>query len=176
MSHAETGWLLSEYALDGTPTRSIGQLRATGHEEDRDLHLAMNSGIPIADPTGGYYFVFMAGAPAFRKYNDAGELLFERVIQGREIDPIVRAIPDEWPRRATGELPLVAPVIRTASVDRTGRLWVSFVVPYTYVYDGLGEKIRTVQFRAGGIVAPSSLAFSDKGRLLVTPGCFEFAP
>lgn len=176
MSHAETGWLLSEYALDGTPTRSIGQLRATGHEEDRDLHLAMNSGIPIADPTGGYYFVFMAGAPAFRKYNDAGELLFERVIQGREIDPIVRAIPDKWPRRATGELPLVAPVIRTASVDRTGRLWVSFVVPYTYVYDGLGEKIRTVQFRAGGIVAPSSLAFSDKSRLLVTPGCFEFAP
>ena len=42
--------------------------------------------------------------------------------------------------------------------------------------DTMGEKIRTVQFRAGGIVAPSSLAFSDKGRLLVTPGCFEFAP
>ena len=176
MSHAETGWLISEYALDGTPTRSIGQLRPTGHEEDRDLHLALNSGIPIADPTGGYYYVFMAGPPAFRKYTETGELVYERVIQGREIDPIVRAIPDKWPRRSSGELPLVAPTIRTAAVDRAGRLWVSFVVPYTYVYDGTGEKIRTVQFRAAGIVAPSSLAFSATGRLLVTPGCFEFAP
>ena len=176
MSHAETGWLISEYALDGTPTRSIGQLRPTRHEDDRDLHFALNSGIPIADPTGGYYYVFMAGPPAFRKYTDGGDLVYERVIQGREIDPIVKAIPDTWPRRGSGELPLVAPTIRTAAVDRAGRLWVSFVVPYTYVYDGTGEKIRTVQFRAAGIVAPTSLAFSERGRLLVTPGCFEFAP
>jgi hypothetical protein len=30
-----------------------------------------------------------------------------------------------------------------------------------------------VQFRAAGIVAPSSLSFFQ-GRILVTPGCFEF--
>jgi len=64
MSHPESGWLMSEYALDGTPIRSIGQLRETGHESDRDLHLAWNAGIPIADPNGGFLFVFMAGAPA----------------------------------------------------------------------------------------------------------------
>lgn len=176
MSHAETGWLITEYALDGSPVRSIGQLRRTGQESDRDLHLALNAGIPIADPTGGFYFVFMAGAPVFRKYSDGGELLFERVIQGREIDPLVNAIPDRWPRRAGGELPLVAPMIRTAAVDRSGRLWVSFVVPFTYVYDPAGEKIRTVQFRANGLISPSSLSFTVQNRLLVTPGCFEFAP
>lgn len=174
MSHTETGWLITEYALDGTPLRSIGQLRKTGHESDRDLHLALNSGIPIADPTGGFYFVFMAGTPAFRKYDDKGELIYERVIQGREIDPLVEAIPDRWPRRAAGELPLVAPTVRTAAVDRSGRLWVSFVVPYTYVFDAMGEKVRTVQFRAAGIVSPSSLWFSEQGRVLVTPGCYEF--
>jgi len=176
MSHAETGWLITEYGLDGTPLRSIGQLRRTGQESDRDLHLALNTGIPMADPTGGFYFVFMAGSPAFRKYDDSGELVYERVIQGREIDPLVAAIPDRWPRRATGELPLVAPTIRTAGVDRQGRLWVSFVVPFTYVYDTTAEKIRTVQFRAGGIVSPSSLSFTDRNRVLLTPGCFEFAP
>ena len=90
--------------------RSIGQLRKTGHESDRDLHLAWNSGIPIADPDGGFFFVFMAGAPAFRKYDDKGELIYERVVQGREIDPLVAAIPDRWPRRGAGELPLVAPI------------------------------------------------------------------
>jgi hypothetical protein len=44
------------------------------------------------------------------------------------------------------------------------------------VYDSGGEKIRTVQFRGAGIIAPSSLFFNEKGRILVTPGCYEFAP
>jgi hypothetical protein len=175
MSHPETGWLLTEYTLTGVPMRSIGRLRKTGHEADADLHLALNGGIPIADPKGGFYFVFIAGQPMFRKYDSKGELLFERVIQGREIDPAVAAIPDRWPRRAGGELPLVAPVVRTAAVDESGRLWVSFVQPITYVYDGNGEKIRTVQFRGAGIVSPSSLSFTGDGRLLITPGCYEFS-
>ena len=176
MSHPETGWLLTEYTLTGVPVRSIGQLRKTGHEADRDLHLALNSGIPIADPKGGFYFVFITGQPMLRKYDAKGGLVFERVIQGREIDPLVAAIPDRWPRRAAGELPLVAPAIRTAAVDPAGRLWVSFVLPYTYVYDTSGEKVRTVQFRGAGVIAPSSLSFNDDGRLLVTPGCYEFLP
>jgi len=175
MSHPETGWLMTEYGSAGTPIRSIGALRKTGHESDRDLHLAWNSGIPIADPNGGFYFVFMAGAPAFRKYDDKGTLLYERVVQGREIDPLIDAIPDRWPRRGPGEVPLVAPTIRTAAVDRSGRLWISFVVPFTYVYDA-GEKVRTVQFRGAGVVSPSSLWFNEKGRILVTPGCYEFEP
>jgi hypothetical protein len=176
MSHAETGWLITQYGLDGTPLRSIGQLRKTGHESDRDLHLALNSGIPLADPSGGFYFVFMAGAPAFRKYDAKGELLYERVIQGREIDPIVAAIPDRWARRGPGELPFVTPSIRTAAVDRSGSLWVSFMIPFTYVYDAAGEKVRTVQFRAAGVITPASLWFDANGHALVTPGCYEFAP
>ena len=176
MSHPETGWLFTEYTLTGVPIRSIGQLRKTGHEADRDLHLALNAGIPIADPKGGFYFVFMAGQPMFRKYDASGELVYERVMQGREVDPVVAAIPDRWPRRASGELPLVAPAVRTAAVDQSGRLWVSFVHPYTYVFDGNGEKVRTIQFRGAGIVSPSSLWFNADGRLLVTPGCYEFMP
>ena len=175
MSHPETGWLMTEYSIKGIAIRSIGRLRKTGHEDDRDLHLALNSGIPIAAPDGGFYFVFMAGAPALRKYDDKGELVYERVIQGREIDPLIAAIPDRWPRRSGGELPLVSPTVRTAAVDRSGNLWVSFIVPFSYVYDEDGEKIRTVQFRAGGVISPSSLWFNTNGRVLVTPGCYEFA-
>jgi hypothetical protein len=176
MSHPESGWLITEYALDGTPLRSIGRLRKTGHESDRDLHLALNSGVPLPDPKGGFYFVFMAGEPGFRKYDRAGELLYDRAIQGREIDPVIANIPDRWPRRGTSELPLVVPTVRTAAVDRSGRLWVSFVLPFSYVYDDSGEKVRTIQFRGAGILTPSSLWFSDSGRVLVTPGCYEFAP
>lgn len=178
MSHPESGWLMTEYGQGGYPVRSVGRLRPTGHESDRQLHFALNSGVPIPDPKGGYYFVFMAGPPAFRKYDADGDLVYERVIQGIEIDPVVAAIPTRWPRRTAGdgEAPLVNPTVRTAAVDPRGRLWVSFVVPYTYVYDAGGEKIRTLQFRGAGMVSPSSLSFTSRGRLLITPGCFEFLP
>jgi hypothetical protein len=86
-------------------------------------------------------------------------------------------MPQRWPRRTVGdrELPLVPPVVRTAAVDPEGRLWISFVQPYTYVFDGEGEKVRTVQFRATGLLAASSLSFTGARRVLVTPGCYEFA-
>jgi hypothetical protein len=176
LNQPETGALITEYGLAGTPVRSIGALRATGHENDRDLHLAMNTGIPLPHPAGGYYFVFYAGTPIIRRYNATGALEFERVMQGRELDPIVQQAPKKWPRRTVDgkEVPVVLPTVRTAAVDRTGSVWVSFVSPVTYVFDNDGEKIRTVQFRGAGIILPTSLWFADRNRILVTPGCYEF--
>lgn len=175
LNHPETGSLITEYGLSGTPVRSIGLLRSTGHENDRQLHFAMNTGIPLPHPAGGYYFVFLAGMPVFRRYDAKGALLYERMMQGRELDPIVEQMPKKWPRRTVDgtELPLVVPNVRTAAVDSKGRLWVSFLTPFTHVYDQ-GEKVRTVQFQAAGIIAPTSLSFTAKQTLLLTPGCYEF--
>jgi hypothetical protein len=176
MSQPETGALITEYALNGGVNRTFGRLRPTGHEDDREVHLALNSGIPLVDPNGGFFFVFQTGEPVFQKYDAAGQLVFERHVEGREIDQLVARLPTQWPTRRTseGEVPLVTPTIRTAAVDRTGRLWIAFVVPYTYVYDGDGDKARTVQFRGAGLIAPNSLFFGKDGRVLVTPGLFEF--
>jgi hypothetical protein len=178
VSYPESGVLFTEYSLDGRSTRGIGRLRPTEYEQEHDLHVAMNAGIPLPDPTGGYYFVFIAGRPMFRKYDAAGTLVFERHIEGREIDEFLTAQPTQWPRRVVQdrEMPVVSPAIRTAAVDRQGQLWVSLAVPFTYVYDGDGDKTRTVQFSAAGIISPMSLSFTAKGRLLVTPGCYEFDP
>lgn len=176
MSQPDTGALITEFALNGGVNRTFGRLRRTSHEDDPELHLALNSGIPLVDPHGGFFFVFQTGEPTFQKYDDAGQLLFERHIEGREIDQLVAALPTRWPTRRTaeGEMPLVTPTIRTAAVDRDGRLWIAFVVPYTYVYDAEGDKIRTVQFRGAGLVQPNSLFFGKDGRILVTPGLYEF--
>jgi hypothetical protein len=178
MSEPETGALITELTLSGGVHRTIGRLRATGHEDDRELHLALNSGVPLVDPSGGFYFVFQTGEPVFRKYDAAGQLVFERHVEGREIDALVAGLPAKWPVRQTseGELPLVTPTIRTAAVDPDGRLWIAFTVPFTYVYDRDGDKIRTVQFRGAGLVTPGSLFFGRNGRILVTPGLYEFAP
>ena len=104
--------------------------------------------------------------------------MFERRIQGREIDALVAGLPATWPRRQTGEgeLPLVTPTIRTAAVDPDGKLWVAFTVPYLYVFDRDGDKVRTVQLRGSGIMTPTSLFVGRHGRLLVTPGLYEFTP
>ncbi len=178
ISHPESGALFTEYSPRGYPVRSFGSLRDTGYEQDHDLHLAMNAGLPLIDPTGGYFYVFLAGTPMFRKYDSKGGLTFERYMQGRELDDYVRTLPTRWPTRRVEdrEVPYVTPTVRTAAVDPDGELWVSFVVPYTYVYDAQGDKTRTVQFQAAGTIAPTSLFFTGTGRLLVTPGCYEFDP
>ena len=178
ISHPAGGALFTEYRRSGFPVRSIGRLRDTGHEQDRDLHLALNVGFPVVDPTGGFYFVFVGGRPLFRKYDSNGRFLFERHVEGTELDDYLGSLPTRWPTRqvADGELPLVLPAIRAAAVDHMGQLWISLSQPYTYVYDAHGDKVRTVQFSAAGIVSPTNLFFTRNGRLLVTPGCYEFDP
>lgn len=176
MCRPESGGLVTEYWLSGVPFRTFGNLRQTGQEHDREVHWALNTGLPLANPRGGYYFVFLTGQPRFRKYDKDGTLVFERIVQGREIDAVNASIPTVWPRREVGgqTLPLVTPTVRTAAVDPDGNLWISFVIPYTYVYDEDGDRIRSLQFAGAGIIAPTSLHFPSRGRLLVTPGLYEF--
>ena len=177
MNQPELGGLITEFSLNGYPFRTLGVLRFTGHEDDRDLHLALNSGLPLVHPTGGYYFIFQAGVPVFRRYDGNGKLVFERHIQGPELDPVIAALPNNWPTKvglAGRVLPVVPPTIRTAAIDPDGYLWIALSRPYVYVYDGNGEKVRTVSLRATGTIAPISLSFADRTRLLVTPGCYEF--
>jgi hypothetical protein len=114
----------------------------------------------------------------FRKYDANGRLLFERHMEGIELDGYLASLPTTWPTRtvADRELPFVTPAVRAAAVDQMGQLWISLSQPYTYVYDAGGDKVRTVQFSAAGTISPTSLFFAQSGRLLVTPGCYEFDP
>jgi hypothetical protein len=178
ISYPESGALFTEYSVRGYAQRSIGRLRRTGFEGDRDLHIAMNAGLPLVDPTGGFYYVFITGTPVFRKYDEQGALQFERHIEGRELDGLRASQPNQWPRRAVLDrvVPFVTPVVRAAAVNSSGELWISLSVPYTYVYSADGDRIRTVQFHAAGLLSPTSLSFAPNGRLLVTPGCYEFEP
>jgi hypothetical protein len=177
ISRPETGALLTELDNRGFVLRSVGVLRKTGHESDNDVHLAMNAGLPLAIPGGGFYFVFMAGVPSFRKYDANGKLLFERHIEGAELDADLQTLPTMWPRRDPVDgvrLPLIVPLIRTAAVDPAGRLWVSLVLPYTYVFAPNGDKQRTVQFHGAMPLSVTSLTFARGDRILVTPGLYEF--
>jgi hypothetical protein len=174
VNRPETGALISELDTSGAVVRHIGALRRTGHEADDQLHVTMNVGLPLVDPSGGYYFVFMTGVPRFLKFAANGTLVYERHIEGVELDRQIQALPTTWPRRDSGGLPIVPPLVRAAAVDPDGRLWVSLIEPYTYVYDPDGRKLRTVQFKGAGILAANSLSYTTDGRLHETPGCYEF--
>jgi hypothetical protein len=177
VSLPEGGGLITEYALDGRPLRTFGDLRRTGHENDPPVHVALNSGIVLAHPDGGWYFIFLAGVPAFRKYDAAGVLQFERHIEGIELDSFIQGLPTTWKRQVTedGEIPLVLPSVYAAAVAPSGDLWISLAVGTTYVHDARGEKRRSVQFRAAGFISPTGLSFTSNGRVLVVPGCYAFA-
>lgn len=170
------GRLISELNADGQTVRQFGLLRPTGQGPDPDLEMLLNVGVPLVDPTGGFYFVFQTGVPMFRKYTTAGDLLFERHIEGPELDGAIQSLPTVWPSHLTdGRIPFVNPLVRTAAVDRHGRLWVALNLPYVYVYDPAGSKIRTVQLTGTGPLVVRSLFFTARDRMLVTPGCYEFA-
>jgi hypothetical protein len=177
VSQPETGRLVTEYDPRGGVLRSFGELRATGHERDQDVHYALNTGLPLVNPKGGFYYVFLSGRPMFRKYDAKGSLVFERHIEGVELDTFVQALPTTWtPRRAgeRDEFPIVPASVRTAAVDPDGHLWISLAVPYTYVYDASGDKRRTLQFRGAGVLSAAGFYFTRDNRVLVTPGCYAF--
>ncbi len=177
LSRPATGSLVEEYSWDGQMERAFGTLRATGQESDQAVHLALNAGLPLVDPAGGFYFVFQAGIPVFRKYDAAGHFLFERHIEGRELDQTLATQPSVWPKRRTPEgeeVPAVPVVIRSAAVDPRGNLWVALGQGPVFVYSPDGDKVRTLQLRAAGALAPTSLFFAGPSRLLVTPGCYIF--
>ena len=178
ISEPGTGALVSEYSPSGDPIRAFGELRETAQTDPAVVTL-LNTGLPLFGPQGGYAFVFQTGTPLFRRYDKDGQLLFERHIEGPEIDAQVNSLPNVWPSRPPGshDIPVEHPIVRTAAFDSTGNLWVALVAPYVYVYGPQGEKIRTLQLHTpSGVLAPASLFFDPQGELLVTPGCYVFTP
>jgi len=168
------GSLLAELDTTGRVVRHVGQLRAA-NEADAQLRWALNAGLPLHDPKGGFIFVFQTGVPVFRKYDANGRLVFERHIEGPELDGLVQALPTAWPRSGSTTRPVVPALVRTAALDDRGYLWVSLRTPFTYVYDPAGEKVRVVQFRAAGPAMPVSFFFPRPGRVLTGPEGYEFA-
>jgi hypothetical protein len=176
LSQPETGGVITEYSRDGRAIRTFGELRLTGQEADRSVHLALNAGLVVVNPRGGFYFVFLGGVPQFRRYDGDGRLMLERHVEGTELDDFIQNLPSTWKRQKIedGDIPVVVPSVYAAAADQNGNLWISLAVGTTYVYSPSGDKERAVQFRAAGVISPTGMSFTSNGRILITPGCYAF--
>ena len=127
------------------------------------MHVALNLGISLLNPKGGYYFVFLSGVPMFRKYDAGGKLVFERHIEGLEAGS---AMLDRCRRRGRAER-------RRRDSARAGdgphRRRRSDGQPLDFARGPVhvrlrraGDKRHTLQFRAAGIISPTSFFFTAR--------------
>ena len=86
-----------------------------------------------------------------------------------DLDEILRAVPTTWPRKKTadGEMPLILPTLRTAAVDGDGNLSIALLVPYTYVYDAVGDKMEIMVELHGLWTYPAALTIAEALKLAV---------
>lgn len=111
------GAIVTEFDTAGTVLRHVGHLRLTGHEHDPELHQAFNVGLPVAEPTGGFFFVFQTGIPLFRKYLASGEVAVRAPHRGPGTGPRHSGAPDSLARTPGGH----AAVPATDDSDGGGR-------------------------------------------------------
>ena len=169
MSQPETGALIASTRWRAARAGRRRRCARPGTRTIRDVHLALNSGIPLVDPAGGVLLRVpdrRAGVPEVRRGRPAR--CSSGSIQGREIDELVADAADDVAaaRRSDGELPLV----RADDPHRRGRrrravCGSSSSCRFTYVFDRDGDKVRVVQFRGAGAVSPGTMFFGPSGRL-----------
>ena len=123
ISHPESGALFTEYSPGGYAQRSIGRLRATGFEDDRELHVAMNAGLPLVDPTGGFYLRLHhrpAAVPQVRRDGSAGLRAAHRRARARRLPGDAADALAATPRRGQ-DVPFVTPSFAPPPSARTRR-------------------------------------------------------
>ena len=115
---------LGARARTATPRRTFGQLRPTGPRgrPERAPRAERRAAARRSRPAGST----SSSSPACRcsaSTTRRARSLFERHVEGPEMDEYLRTMPTRWPTRRTEDgdvLPLVPPAIRTAGVDRAG--------------------------------------------------------
>ena len=102
ISHPESGSLFTEYLR--AATRSAASAAAAyrirgrstaAHRDERRL--------PLVDPTGGSSTSSSRALRSSARYDSTGTLIFERHIEGRELDDYLAVQPKRWPRREVQE-------------------------------------------------------------------------
>ena len=172
--------LVTVYSSSGKKLRSFGQLKkfseiygAAFADNDALYKTALNQVRLSTDKDGNLYVSFML-IPLIQKYSPQGKLLFERKLEGPEIDQLMEKIQKRKyitgnRDGAEGRIIALDPVIEPA----TGNILVPLVDGSIYVADRDGNKLALLHpqwpEQATRTFYPYVAGLGAKGELLVTP-------
>lgn len=176
----EEGNLITVYSSTGTKLRSFGQLKKYSEiygEANRDKDVAYKTALNrvrlATDKDGNLYVSFMI-VPLIQKYSPDGTLVFERRLEGLELDQLMEAIQKRRfiATKVDGvDVRIIAldPVIDPAN----GNIMVPLVDGSIYVADRDGNKLSLLRpawtSRGDGTFYPFIAGLGANGEFMVTP-------
>lgn len=180
LGQPEEGSLITVYSSTGIKLRSFGTLKKyseiygeTFRDKDVSHMTALNRVRLATDKDGSLYVSFMI-TPLIRKYGADGRLVFERRLEGPEIDRLMEAIQKRRyiATKSDGvDVRIIAldPVIDPAN----GNIMVPLVDGSIYVADRDGNKLSILRpawtNRGDGTFRPFVAGLGANGEFMVTP-------
>lgn len=180
LGQPQAGSLITVYSSTGTKLRSFGQLKKYSEiygeafrDKDASYMNALNRVRLASDKAGNLYVSFM-NTPLIRKYAPDGTLMFERRVEGPEIDGLLEAIQkrryiatkiDGIDMRIIALDPVIDPV--------NGNIMVPLVDGSVYVADREGNRVSLLRpawaNRGDGTFRPFVAGLGANGEFMVTP-------
>ena len=180
LGQPEEGKLITVYSSTGTKLRSFGQLKKyseiygdANRDKDVTYKTALNRVRLATDKDGNLYVSFMI-VPLIQKYSPDGTLVFERRLEGPEIDHLMEAIHKRRyiATKVDGvDVRIIAldPVIDPAN----GSILVPLVDGSIYVADREGNKLNLLRpawtNRGDKTFYPFIAGLGANGEFMVTP-------
>ncbi|MBA3242225.1 MAG: hypothetical protein H0T60_13430 [Acidobacteria bacterium] len=176
LGQPEKGNLVSVYSREGKALRSFGSLKKLSEVYGPDFALddekwrnAINRVKLSIEPDGGVLVSFML-APFIQKYTREGELVFERRLEGPEVERLAEAVVSPG---GGGNLTVTTDgfpehVMSLEAVSLPGgEINVILTDGSVYVADAEGNRVRVVRPRAEGRFTPEMIGRSPAGETVV---------
>lgn len=176
LGQPETGRLVTVYSRDGKALRSFGSLKKLSEvygpdfaQDDEKWRNAINRVKLSVEPDGNLLVSFML-APYIQKYTREGELIFERRLEGPEIERLAQSVlsPEGGGNLTVSTDGFPEHVMSLEAVSLPGgEINVVLTDGSVYVADAEGRRLRVLRPRAEGRFTPEMIGRSPAGETVV---------
>ena len=176
LGQPERGRLVTVYSRDGQVLRSFGALKKLSEvygpglpEDDEKWRNAINRVKLTSTEDGGVLVSFML-APFIQKYTREGELVFERRLEGPEVDRLTELVlsPESGGNLTISTDGFPEHVMSLEAVSLPGgEINVLLTDGSVYVADAEGRKVRVLRPKAEGSLTPDMVGLSPGGETVV---------